>query len=168
MKRVAPRSVAVGLLRALGAVERGYVHDASFGCKVLLCAAASASGWSGIPYCVPVMKALFHQLAKGGGWPSCSEGNASALGYEPFQVCPAGLAPVQSGPDGAGDVSEVPNGNFCADLSKPQQGLRWRRRRMQHDVLHDGAGSAQRSLLRRHQYRERHATLLLLAAGLLR
>jgi hypothetical protein len=55
----APLSVAVGLLCALGAVERGYAQDASFGCKVLRCAA--------IPYCVPVMQALFRQLAKSGG-----------------------------------------------------------------------------------------------------
>jgi hypothetical protein len=121
MKRGAPLSVAVGLLCALGAVGRGYAQDASFGCKVLLCAAAGASGWSGIPYCVPFMQALFHRLAKGGGWPFCAEGNASGLGYEPYRACPAGLAPVQPEADGGVGVSAAPNGSLCADLSKPQQ-----------------------------------------------
>lgn len=120
MKRGAALLVAVGLLCAPGG-EGAHAEDASFGCKVLLCAAATAPGWSGIPYCVPVMQTLFRQLAKGGGWPSCPEGNASGLGYEPYQACPAGLSPVQSGSDGGVGVSTAPNGNLCADLSKPQQ-----------------------------------------------
>jgi hypothetical protein len=69
-------------------------QDASFGCKVLLCAAAAAPSWSGIPYCVPVMQQLFTQLAKGYGWPTCAEGNASPIGYRPFDPCPAGTVPV--------------------------------------------------------------------------
>jgi len=120
MKRGAALLVAVGLLCAPGA-ERAHAQDASFGCKVLLCAAATAPGWSGVPYCVPVMQTLFRQLAKGGGWPSCPEGNASGPGYEPYQACPAGLTPVQPGSDGGVGVSAAPNGNLCADLSKPQQ-----------------------------------------------
>jgi hypothetical protein len=118
--RVAALSVTVGFFCALGGVEPGRAQDASFGCKVLLCAAASAPSWSGIPYCVPVMQTLFRQLAKGGGWPSCSEGNASGLGYEPYQACPAGLTAVQPASDGAG-VSAATNGSLCADLTKPQQ-----------------------------------------------
>jgi hypothetical protein len=120
MKRGAVLLMAVGLLCAPGA-ERAHAQDASFGCKVLLGAAATAPGWSGIPYCVPVMQILFRQLAKGGGWPSCPEGNASGPGYEPYQACPAGLSPVQSGSDGGVRVSAALNGNLCADLSTPQQ-----------------------------------------------
>lgn len=45
-------------------------QDASFGCKVLLCAAASNPSWSGIPYCVPVMTQLFRMLARGRPWPT--------------------------------------------------------------------------------------------------
>lgn len=120
MKRNAALLAAVGLLCARGG-ERAQAQDASFGCKVLLCAAASAPAWSGIRYCVPVMQTVFRQLAKGGGWPSCPEGNASGLGYEPYQACPAGLTPVQSESDGAAGVSAASNGNLCADLSKPQQ-----------------------------------------------
>lgn len=121
MKRSAALMVvAVSLLCAPGA-ERAHAQDASFGCKVLLCAAAAAPGRSGIPYCVPVMQTLFRQLAKGGGWPSCSEGNASGFGYESYQACPAELTPVKSGSDSGVGVSAAPNGNLCADLSKPQQ-----------------------------------------------
>jgi hypothetical protein len=59
MKRGAVLSMAVGPLCALGGTGRGHAQYASFGCKVLGCAA--------IPYCVPVMQALFRQLAKSGG-----------------------------------------------------------------------------------------------------
>lgn len=121
MKRGATLLMAVGLLCAPGTFERVHAQDASFGCKVLLCAAATAPSWSGIPYCVPVMQTLFRQLAKGGGWPSCPEANASGLGYEPYQACPTGLTSAQSGADGAVGISAAPNGNLCADLSKPQQ-----------------------------------------------
>jgi len=96
-------------------------QDASFGCKVLLCSAATAPGWPSIPYCVPVMQTLFRILAKGGGWPSCPEANASGLGYEPFQACPVGQTPVQAGDDADAALTQTPNGNLCADLSKPRQ-----------------------------------------------
>src|SRR5260370_24726162 len=69
-------------------------QDASFGCKVLLCAAATAPSWSGIPYCVPVMRQLFTQLARGGGWPACTEGDASPIGYQPYGDCPVGTVPI--------------------------------------------------------------------------
>lgn len=121
MKRGAALSVAVGLSCTLGGVGCCRAQDASFGCKVLLCAAASAPSWSGIPYCVPVMQTLFRQLAKGGGWPSCSEGNASGLGYEPYQACPAGLTAAQAASDAGAGVSAAENGSLCADLTKPQQ-----------------------------------------------
>ena len=52
-------------------------QDASFGCKVLLCALSSVPGWSAIPYCVPVMNQLFRSLATGGGWPICSAPNTN-------------------------------------------------------------------------------------------
>ena len=69
-------------------------QDATFGCKVLLCAAASAPSWTGIPYCVPVMQQLFTQLARGGGWPNCAQGDASPVGYQPYAVCPEGSVPI--------------------------------------------------------------------------
>ena len=94
-------------------------QDASFGCKVLLCAAATAPGWSGIPYCVPVMQELFRQLARGRGWPVCQEGRASGPGYEPFLPCSIGLTPTEP----SEDQTPVSNqkGALCTDLSKPQQ-----------------------------------------------
>jgi len=104
-----------------GIASGAHAQDASFGCKVLLCAAATAPGWSGIPYCVPVMQALFRQLAKGGGWPACPEGHASGLGYEPYQACPAGLTAGQSTAEGNVGFTESVTGNLCADLTRPQQ-----------------------------------------------
>ena len=82
---------------SLSSLLLGYpvaAQDALFGCKVLLCAAAATPSWSGIPYCVPVMEQLFTQLAKGGSWPSCAQGDASPVGYQPYAACPVGSAPV--------------------------------------------------------------------------
>ena len=110
-------AIAIGLASSCGA----NAQDASFGCKVLLCAAASAPSWSSIPYCVPVMTSLFNQLAHDGSWPSCPEGNASGLGYQPYLSCPAGTTPMDSaGASGQGLVASV-NGSLCADTSKPEQ-----------------------------------------------
>jgi hypothetical protein len=102
-------------------VHPAAAQDASFGCKVLLCAAATAPSWSGIPYCVPVMQQLFTQLAKGGGWPSCAEGDASPVGYQPYGDCPAGATPIavsQAGTSGRGGVGATTynlnvNGSQC-------------------------------------------------------
>ena len=108
---------------ALPAQAQALVQDASFGCKVLLCAAATVPSWSGIPYCVPVMQSLFKQLAKGKGWPVCSQGNASGLGYEPYQPCQSGL-PWQvtqtAASNGSGQGSQTiyvadANGSICID-----------------------------------------------------
>src|SRR4051812_25666267 len=82
------RLVMAAGLSAAALVVPAKAQDASFGCKVLLCAAASAPGWSGIPYCVPVMQQLFRNLAKGQGWPTCSEGNAGSVGYDPLDDYP--------------------------------------------------------------------------------
>ena len=118
---------ALATLAACSAKDAA-AQDASFGCKALLCAAASAPGWSSIPYCVPVMQDLFRRLAHGDAWPSCPEGQASGLGYEPYLACPAGLTAVQSATNaggrantGGGGLQVAPNGNLCADLSRPQQ-----------------------------------------------
>jgi hypothetical protein len=89
-------------------------QDASFGCKVLLCAAAASPSWPNIPYCVPVMQQLFSQIAKGGGWPACAQAGTSAsnVGYQRYQDCPAGSIAVsaQSGQSGYAADS---NGSSC-------------------------------------------------------
>ena len=108
---------ALGLLSAVPAAAQ----DASFGCKVLLCSAATLPGWPSIPYCVPIMQTLFRLLAKGGGWPSCAEARISSLGYEPYRACPEGQTPVRAGDEGRAAPTESPNGDLCADPSKPQQ-----------------------------------------------
>jgi hypothetical protein len=106
-------------------------QDASFGCKVLLCAAATAPSWSGIPYCVSVMQQLFTQLARGGGWPTCAEGDASPIGYQPFGDCPAGSVPIaatQASASGRGCVdttttySANANGRECGVPTPTQTG----------------------------------------------
>ena len=124
MRRLLPiASLCMLPFAALPAQAQAPAQDASFGCKVLLCAAATVPGWSGIPYCVPVMQSLFRQLAKGKGWPVCSEGNASGLGYEPDLPCQRGL-PWQvtqtAASNGSGQGSQTTyvadaNGSVCID-----------------------------------------------------
>ena len=98
-------------------------QDASFGCKVLLCAAATNPSWGAIPYCVPPMTQLFSILNKGGSWPSCPEGNVSAVQYTPYQACPAGWTAQQleGGTNNAGNGGYVtdPNGSTCTNLNAP-------------------------------------------------
>jgi len=117
MVKSRPALLGLAALVSLGA-SPARAQDASFGCKVLLCAAATNPSWSGIPYCVPVMTQLFRMLRRGGGWPTCPEGNAGALGYEPYMPCPTGqvaYGQVQTGDTGGTTLQPDPNGGYCVD-----------------------------------------------------
>ncbi len=99
----AKTSAAVAVIFGAAITNAGpaKAQDASFGCKVLLCAVASNPAWRGIPYCVPVMTQLFALLRrKGASWPSCLEGRVGAPGYEPYQNCPAGWQSGTAAEDG--------------------------------------------------------------------
>lgn len=117
MVKFRPATLSLALLAA-SAVLSARAQDASFGCKVLLCAAATNPSWSGIPYCVPVMTQLFRMLRRGGGWPTCPEGNAGGLGYEPYMPCPTGqvaYGQVQTSDNGGTTLQPDPNGASCID-----------------------------------------------------
>ena len=119
--RIAAKSLIALMMAGASLNASARAQDASFGCKVLLCAAASAPSWSGIPYCVPVMRDLFRQLAHGGAWPTCAEGQASGLGYEPYFPCPAGTIAMRA----SGDLlALVPfaDGNLCVAASNQSRG----------------------------------------------
>lgn len=124
---VKPKSAALVIVLALVSGFPGArAQDASFGCKVLLCTAATSPSWSGIPYCVPVMTQLFQTLRFGGSWPICSEGRASGLGYEPYMPCPTGQTPygrVETSSEGMVSVGYArdPNGGYCADPAKMER-----------------------------------------------
>jgi hypothetical protein len=75
-------------------------QDASFGCKVLLCALATNPSWQGIAYCVPIMQVLSSLMGKKGfSWPPCAEARTGAPGHEQYAACPAGSTPVTVGND---------------------------------------------------------------------
>lgn len=121
---------ATGAILAVMSSLPARAQDASFGCKVLLCAAASNPSWSGIPYCVPVMTQLFRMLARGRPWPTCPEGNAGVPGYDPYLPCPAPMIAYSGGRSGTGDsgyepLRADPSGDQCADparISRPCPG----------------------------------------------
>lgn len=101
-----------------GAAQDAEAQEVEFGCKVLLCAAASNPSWPQIPYCVPVMNQL-HAMMRSlrFRWPVCTQARAGAPGHEPYRPCPAGWTPASSGQgedgnpwlaDGAGDLCTRP------------------------------------------------------------
>lgn len=55
-----------------------HAQDASFPCKVLLCAAATSPSWAGIPYCVPIMQQAIYMQAWGIAVGVCAEAQSSA------------------------------------------------------------------------------------------
>ena len=55
-RRIA-RIVWASAIIALDPMASSQAQDASFACKVLLCAAATNPSWTQIPYCVPIMQA---------------------------------------------------------------------------------------------------------------
>lgn len=91
---------------------------AEWGCEVLLCAAASAPSWPGIPYCVPPMRKLITEMYKPGfSWPVCTAAGTGAPGYEPYGDCPAGTVVGYTVASKRDDIEQTPN--LCI---VPQQG----------------------------------------------
>ncbi len=91
------RAAAVASLCAFAAFDSSApakAQDASFACKVLLCALSSNPSWMGVPYCGPVMSQLFSILNSGGSWPVCDAANVSPVSYNPYAACPAGSSAV--------------------------------------------------------------------------
>lgn len=85
------RSLAVSAVLAVIAEAPARAQDAEFGCKVLLCAAATNPSWPSIPYCVPVMNQLYAIMRSlRFRWPTCTAAGTGAPGYEPYQPCPTG------------------------------------------------------------------------------
>ena len=110
------RRETLALMIAIGcAVPNNSVlaQDASFGRKVLLCSTAIAPGWVGIPYCVPVIQALFQILAAGMPWPACPEASADQSGDEADVVC-SGIS--TSGPNESAPLASSARVNRCASL----------------------------------------------------
>lgn len=95
---LARAAAAVAFVSALAGGSNAHAQDASFGCKVLLCAAATAPGWTGIPYCVPVMQQLIRQVGRAGAWPVCLEGQVAS----------------SSAPSAAGGLEAVPSSDLTA------------------------------------------------------
>jgi hypothetical protein len=106
------RYVLIGVGLAVASTSPAVAQDASFGCKVLLCAAASNPSWRGIAYCVPVMNQLFSMMKRRGfSWPVCPEGKTGAPQYEPFEACAEGWTSVRVDEH---SVQNDPNGASCA------------------------------------------------------
>jgi hypothetical protein len=104
--------MALAFAAASSAASPAGAQDASFGCKVLLCAAASNPSWRGITYCVPVMNQLFSLMKRRGfSWPVCSESKTGEPQYEPFEACAQGWTSVRAEEQ---LVQADPNGPSCA------------------------------------------------------
>lgn len=88
------KSISALTFSAIFAISAGAsakAQDAEFGCKVLLCAAATNPSWPSIPYCVPVMNQLYAMMRSlRFRWPVCTAAGTGAPVYEPYQPCPTG------------------------------------------------------------------------------
>jgi hypothetical protein len=85
------RTLTFGAILAASSEAPAKAQDAEFGCKVLLCAAATNPSWPSIPYCVPVMNQLYAIMRSlRFRWPVCTAAGTGAPGYEPYQPCPPG------------------------------------------------------------------------------
>ncbi len=117
-------SAAVGTALSIGSPTSSQAQDAEFGCKVLLCAAASNPSWPSIPYCVPAMNQL-HAMMRSVRfrWPVCTAAGTGAPGFEPYQPCLAGWQETSSntGAGGNGVSASLPYGgnDLCARRLPP-------------------------------------------------
>lgn len=79
-------------------------RDASFACKVLLCAAATNPSWTSIPYCVPIMQQALAMQAYGLAVGICVEamqgGGSNATQNQNSVVSGNGLTAGAGGPAG--------------------------------------------------------------------
>jgi hypothetical protein len=110
---------------AVSAEAPARAQDAEFGCKVLLCAAATNPSWPSIPYCVPVMNKLYSMMRGWGfSWPVCTAAGTGAPGYEPYQPCPAGwqetMSAAEGGDNGVTSFDFQGGNDLCARHLPPQ------------------------------------------------
>src|SRR5271168_145386 len=118
------RTAAIASCCAFGALvpfSPVKAQDASFGCKVLLCALSTNPSWTGVPYCGPVMSQLFSILNSGGSWPTCNAANVSPVGYNPYAACPAGSTAVSltSSRSGSSYVADSSGASCGAPIATP-------------------------------------------------
>lgn len=87
---------------ALGLAVLSPTVRAVDGCTVLLCLAAPS--WRAIPQCVPPIRELLHDLARGRAFPSCAMaggGNSAVHAWASApDFCPPHYTRVQDGPNG--------------------------------------------------------------------
>jgi len=124
--RNAPSLALAALLALMGVCPAACAAD---GCTVLLCLAAPK--WSAIPQCVPPIRQLLHDLARGRSFPTCRMSNGTSGGSgtasasntwaQAPTLCPpqyTHLLDVYPGPtygcDYTGAVSVVVNGALFA------------------------------------------------------
>lgn len=117
-RRAAPRSLAGGL--ALLAALATPTARAADGCTILLCLAAPS--WRAIAQCVPPIRQLLRDLARGRAFPTCGMGGpGNSAGHawsHPQNHCPPQYVQVTYSPNGhpfqtcnyAGEISVTVNG----------------------------------------------------------
>lgn len=74
------RIASVSALILLNQLSLSNAQDATFPCKVLLCAAATNPSWTAIPYCVPIMQQALYMQAWGIAVGACAAAQNSSPG----------------------------------------------------------------------------------------
>jgi hypothetical protein len=90
-----------------------------YGCTVLLCL-SNPAGPTAVAECVPPIRQLWRDLARGRPFPTCEEANGSALAglvTEPYDPCPAGSHALPAGAFAAVPEAGLPASQYLT----PQQ-----------------------------------------------
>jgi hypothetical protein len=104
------RAALVGVVFAAPGVQAS-----QFGCTVLLCL-SNPAGATAVAECVPPIRQLWRDLAKGRPFPTCEEagaGTQAGLVVEPFDPCPKGSTTLESGLLAAIAPTSPPPGRYA-------------------------------------------------------
>jgi hypothetical protein len=90
------------------------VQASQYGCTVLLCL-SNPAGPTAVAECVPPIRQLWRDLARGRPFPTCEEANGSALAglvTEPYDPCPKGSRALPAGELAAVSDTAPPSGQY--------------------------------------------------------
>ena len=97
MRAPLARLLRIALLASVAA--SGNAQSSQYGCTVLLCL-SNPAGPTAVAECVPPIRQLWRDLARGRPFPTCEEANGSALAglvTEPYDPCPTGSHALPAG-----------------------------------------------------------------------
>jgi hypothetical protein len=112
MRAPLARLLRIALLASVAASANAQASQ--YGCTVLLCL-SNPAGPTAVAECVPPIRQLWRDLARGRPFPTCEEANGSALAglvTEPYDPCPADSHALPAGAFAAVSEAVLPAGQY--------------------------------------------------------